>query len=84
MDAEHPSVNDRTKGKVVEDLAAPPPNVAAPIFPLTLVIKSIHLGDLAGFMIASDEGDSLRISDLQRQQQEECFYAIESAVDKIP
>jgi hypothetical protein len=67
MDTEHPTIHNSSKTEIVKDVTAIPPYVHASIFSLTLVIEPVHLSDLSRFMIASDQSDSIGISDLQEQ-----------------
>ena len=46
MNAEHTAIHDRSQREIIKYLAAPPPDVAASVLALTLVVKPIHLGDL--------------------------------------
>ena len=80
--AEHPPVHDRAQGEVVEDLTTPPPDVAAPVFPLALVVEPINLGDLSRLVVAPDESHSLGLADFQREQEEEGFNAVEAMLDE--
>lgn len=63
MNTEYTTVHDSTECQIVENFATPPPNVAAPIFALTLVIEAVDLCDLARLMVATNEGDPFRIAD---------------------
>jgi hypothetical protein len=60
MNTENTAVDDSAEGQVIENFATPPPNVAAPI-----VIEPVDLGNLPRLMVATNEGDPLRISDFQ-------------------
>jgi hypothetical protein len=41
------------------------------------------LGDLTGFVVAADKGDSFWVSDLECKQEKEGFYAVKSSIYKI-
>jgi hypothetical protein len=64
MNTENTAVDDSAEGQVIENFATPPPNVAAPILALTLVIEPVDLGNLPRLMVAN-EGDPFRVSDFQ-------------------
>ena len=83
MDTKDAAVDDGAEGEVVKDLAAPAPDVAAAVLALALVVEAVDLGDLAGLVVAADEGDALRVADLQGEKEEEGFDAVEAAVDKV-
>lgn len=61
MNAENLSINDSGEDKEIENLAARLPNRCVTILLLTLLVETIDLSDLAGLMVASDEGDLVRI-----------------------
>lgn len=61
MDAEHFPVNDSTEDQEVKDLAAGFPDRSIAIFLLAFFVKSVDLCDLARFMVAPDEGHTIRV-----------------------
>jgi hypothetical protein len=62
VDAEHFAIDDSGKDQEVEHLAAGLPNGSIAIFLLTFLIEAIDLGDLTRLMVATDEGDLIRIT----------------------
>ena len=76
-------IDNSGKAEVIKNLSAISPYIHRSIFTQAFIIKSVHLCDLSGFMITPDESNTIRISNLQGQQQEECLHAIISAVHKI-
>jgi hypothetical protein len=83
MHAEHPPINYRAQTQIVKHVAAIPPHVARAIFALTLVVKSIDLGDLAGLVVAADEGDAVWIPHFEGEEEKEGLDGVEPAVDKV-
>lgn len=67
--AEHSSIYDCSKGQIVKYLATPSPDVTAPIFSLTFVVEAIYLGDLSGFVVATDEGHAIWIAYFEGKQE---------------
>lgn len=61
MDAEKFSIDDGSEDKEVEDMAARLPHGSVAILLLTLLVESVHLGDLTGLMVATNENDSVRV-----------------------
>jgi hypothetical protein len=51
------TINDGSKDKEIENLAAGLPNRSVAVLLLTLLVEAVHLCNLAGFVVASDEGD---------------------------
>lgn len=83
MYAEHPPVHHRAQGEIVEDFAAPPPDVTAAVLALTLVVEAVNLGDLPRLMVPANEGDALGISDLQCEQEQERLDAVKPPINEI-
>jgi hypothetical protein len=83
MNAENSPINHSSQTQMIKDLATIPPDVDTPVFPLTLVVKTVNLSDMSRFMIATDEGDAVRVSDFEDEQEEECFDRVEATVDKV-
>lgn len=83
MNTEYSAVHYRRQSQVVKNLAAMPPDTRTPVFPLTLLIESVHLGDLSRLVIASNECDAIRISYFQRQEEKKRLNRIEASVYKV-
>ena len=83
MHAKDAAVDDGAEGEIVEDLAAPAPDIAAAVLALTLVIEAVDLGDLARLVVAADKGHALRVADLERKEEEEGLDAVEATVYKV-
>ena len=62
MNAEDFAIDNGAKDKEVEDLAARFPDGCVAVFLLAFFIEAVDLGDLAGFMVAADEGDAIGVS----------------------
>jgi hypothetical protein len=61
MNTKNFTINDGSEDKEIENLAARLPNRRVTILLLTLLIKTIDLSDLARLVVASDEGDLVRV-----------------------
>ena len=83
MHAENLLIHDSCQRKEVHYFGAISPNIHTAILAQTLVIESVHLRDLARFVIASDQGDILRVPNFECEQQEECLHRVEASVDKV-
>ncbi len=68
---------------MIKDFTTISPYVDAAVFALTFVVKTVYLGDVSRFVIPSNEGDTVWVSDLEDEQEEEGFYRVEAAIDKI-
>lgn len=83
MHAKHPAVHYRAQSEVIKHFTAPPPHVGAPILSLAFIVESVHLGDLARFVVTTDERDAFRVADLESEEEEKGFDAVEPSVDEI-
>lgn len=64
MQAEYLSVNECGEGQIVEQISKVFPHVGIPIFAQTLVVESVDLRDLTGFVVAAQDGDSFSVANL--------------------
>ena len=81
--AEDAAVDDGAEGEVVEDLAAPAPDVGGAVLALALVVEAVDLGDLPGLVVAADERDALGVADFEREKEQEGLDGVEAAVDEV-
>ena len=61
------SVDDGGQAEVVEDLSAISPDRDTAVLPQTLVVKSVHLSDLTGLVVPTDQGYPVRVPNLEKQ-----------------
>jgi hypothetical protein len=59
---------DCSDRKVVEEVSVELPDSGATKFPLTFSVEAVDLGDLSCLMIASEQGDSLRVPKFEEHQ----------------
>jgi hypothetical protein len=83
MDTKDAAINDSAECEIIKHLATPAPYIAAAVFTLTFVVKSIDLGNLAGLVVAANERYSVGIADLEGEQQEECFDRVKAPINKV-
>ena len=69
MKTEDLVLNKSGKGEVVEEVGEIFPNVGVSVFAQAFVVESIHLCDLARFMVSSENGDTLGITDLKTNKE---------------
>jgi hypothetical protein len=62
MNTENLTVNNSSQDEKIKNLAAGFPNRCISILLLALLVETVNLGDLTGFMIASDEGNLVGVS----------------------
>lgn len=69
MKAEDLVLNECSKGKVVEKVGEVLPDIGIAVLAQAFVVEAIDLSDLSGFMVATKDGDALRIADLESDEQ---------------
>lgn len=57
-------VHEGSKGKVVEKVGEILPNVRVAVLSETLVVEAVNLRDLSAFVVPSEDGDPLPVSNL--------------------
>ena len=83
MNAENLALNYSTNAEIVEDLSAVLPGIGVAVLSVDLIIESIDGGDLSRFVVASEQGDSFWVLDLQTEQVFEGFDRVVPAINKI-
>ena len=67
MDTEVLIFDNGWNREVIEYICDIFPHIEWAIFPLTLCIKSVNLGDLAGLMISSYQSDTIGIFEFEEE-----------------
>jgi hypothetical protein len=65
--------DESSEGKVVEKVGEVFPHVGIAIFAETFVIESVDLCDLSGLVVSTEDGNTLRVTDLQGDQEGHCL-----------
>ena len=65
MNTEYLTVNNGAKNQEIENLAATLPDRSISVLLLAFFVKTINLGNLPGFVIASNKSYAIRISDMR-------------------
>jgi len=83
METEDLVVDKGGKGEVVEEVGEVFPHVRIAIFSETFIIEAIDLCDLAGFVVATENGNALRISDFESYEESDGFNGIVTSINII-
>jgi hypothetical protein len=83
VQAEDLIVDQCSQGKVVEEVGEIFPNIGVAVFSETFVVEAIHLGDLAGFVVSSKDGDAGGISDLEGNKEGHRLDWVVTTVDIV-
>ena len=83
MNTENPPIYDSTQSQIIEHFAAPSPDVAAAVLPLTLIVEAIDLGNLARLVVAAEDADAVAVPELERDEQGDGLDRVVAAVDVV-
>ena len=83
MEAEDLVVNEGSEREVIEEICEVFPHVGIAIFSKTLVIEPVDLCNLAGFMVATKDGDALGVSDFESNKESDRFNRIISSINVV-
>lgn len=83
MKTEDLIVNECGEGEVIEEVSEVFPHVCIAVFPEAFVVEAVDLGDLTGFVVTSEDGDSLWVSNLERNQKSDCLNRVVSSIDIV-
>lgn len=83
VDAKDFSFDNSSDAQVVEDLGTVLPWVCIAVFSDSLVVKAVDGGDLAGFVVSSEQSDVRWVLHFETQQQLESLHRVEASVDEV-
>ena len=63
--------DESAEGQVVEYFAAVAPDVGGAVFADAFVVEAVDGGDLAGFVVAADEGDAVWVAHFEAEEEQE-------------
>lgn len=76
-------VDQGSEGEVVEEVGKVLPHVGVAVFSEALVVEAVDLGDLTGLVVSSEDGDSLRVSDLEGDEEGDGLDGVVTSVDVV-
>jgi hypothetical protein len=83
VEAEDLVLDDSSQGKQVEEVGVVLPNISIAIFAQALIIEAIYLSNLAGLVVASQDGDSFLEPHLQSNEEGDGFNGVVASVDVV-
>lgn len=83
MQAEDLVVDEGGEGKVVEEVGKVLPDIGVAILAEALVVEAVDLGDLAGLVVATEDGDALGVSNLEGDKEGYCLNRVVATVDIV-
>jgi hypothetical protein len=83
VQAEDLVLDESGERKVVEKIGEVFPDIGIAVFAQALVIKPIHLCNLAGLVVSSEDGDSLGVTDFEADKKRDSLYRVVATVDIV-
>lgn len=81
--AENLVLNKSGEGEVVEEVGEVFPDIGIAVFAQALVVKTVDLCNLAGFVISSENGDTLGVTDLKTDKESDGLHRVVTTVDVV-
>lgn len=81
--AEDLLIDEGGKGEIVEEICEVLPYVGIAVLSETFVVETVDLRDLTGFVVATEDCDSLRVSDFESNEQGNSLYGVVSSINVV-
>ena len=73
-------LDESGEGKVIEQIGEVSPYVGVSVLPQAFVVEAVDLGDLAGFVVSSEDGDPIAVPQLHRDEESDGLDGVVSSV----
>ena len=83
MEAEDLVVDEGSEGEVVEKVCEVFPYVRIAILSEALIVEAIDLGDLAGFVVATEDCDALRVSNFESNEEGDSLNGVITSINIV-
>lgn len=83
MEAEDLVVDEGGEWEVVEEVGEVLPDVGVAVLAEALVVEAVNLGDLAGLVVSTEDGDALWVADLEGNEESDGLNGVVSTVDIV-
>ena len=80
MEAEDLVVDEGSEGEVIEEVGEILPDVGVAVLAEAFVVEAVDLGDLAGFVVAAEDGDARWVADFEGDEEGDGFDGVVAAV----
>ena len=84
MQTENRILDNGGKRQVIEELSEAFPHVRISVFPQTLIVEAINLGDLPALMISSQDGQPVGISYFESYEEGDTLNRVVTTVHVVP
>jgi len=83
VEAEDLIIDEGGERKVIEEIGEVFPNIRVAILPKTFIVESIDLCNLTRFVVATEDGNALGVSDFESNQESDCLYGIITSINIV-
>ncbi len=83
METEDLVVNEGGEWKVVEEVSEVFPDICIPVFPKAFVVEPVDLSDLSRLVIATEDGKSLWVSNLEGNKESDGFDRVVASINVV-
>lgn len=83
VEAENLLFNECSEGDHVEEVSEKLPHVCSPVLAQAFIIKPVHLGDLAGLVVTTGDGDAVGVADLESKEEGDGLNTVVTTIDVI-
>lgn len=83
MESENLIIDDGRQRQKVEQIGVVAPDVGVAIFSEAFVIETVYLCNLPGFVVTAEDGDSMGVSNFERNEESDCLDGVVPAIDVI-
>ena len=73
-------LDESCEGKEIEQIGEVSPYVGVSVLPQAFVVETVHLGDLARFVVAPEDGNSIAVPQLHRDEESDGLDGVVSSV----
>lgn len=83
MKTEDLIINQSSQREVIEEVGEVFPDIGVSIFAKAFVVETIDLSDLSGLMVTSEDGNTVRVSDLESDEKGNGFNRVITSVNVV-
>lgn len=83
METEDLVVDEGGQWKVVEEVGKVFPDIGIAVFSKTFVVEAVYLGNLSGFVVATQDGDTVTVSHFESYEQCNGLDRVVASVDVV-
>lgn len=76
-------VDESGEGEIIEEIGKVLPDISITVLAKALVVEAVDLGDLARLVVASEDGNSFGVSNLERDEEGDRLDRVVTSVDIV-